>query len=272
MGYHRGMLTNRALALTGVALVVTGLAVAGCSTTGTSAAPRASSSAVPSGAASSSARDALLASTEALTTTSYHYHLTADSLAGQGAADPASRAATTSLTGTASGATTSIDMVTLGNDIWVRLNLGAQNQALGIASDRWLHIDASRLGDSAQLPVDPAGGAAAARGLLDGVVTVQTTDNKVFTGTLDLTKVTDTAAVTGDLLDRAGVKARALPFTATLDDQGRLSDLTVDLSSVSPSAALAVSFSEYGQPVTVDRPDAASVVEAPDSVYQLFGG
>jgi hypothetical protein len=100
---------------------------------------------------------------------------------------------------------------------------------------------------------------------------VQSTATRHFSGTLDLTKGTTAGMIGQADIDRLQSKLKAVPFTATTDTQGRISNLKIDLSTVDPSLASVQSeFSDYGTTVTVNRPDPAQVVEAPDSVYQLF--
>ena len=81
-------------------------------------------------------------------------------------------------------------------------------------------------------------------------------------GTIDMTKSPTmnpaAAAAMGD-------KAPAVPFTATLDDQGRLLTMTVAVGDAVPQAGITdmvVAYSAYGEPVTVDKP-AGKIVEAP---------
>jgi hypothetical protein len=272
-------LNTRRLALVALpVLAALSLAIGGCATADSAAQPSDQGSGAagqPSGAASagaSAASTALLASTRQLGREPYHYHFASGTLSGDGMADPAAKAAQSSLTGTQSGNAAKIDMIAVGTDFWFKLNLGTANQTLGITTDNWLHLDAARLGAGANLPADPTGGAASASGLLSGAGEVQRTDDRHFSGTIDLTKVTGVAGVDQELLTKAGAKASAVPFTAVLDDQGRLSDLRLDLSSARPGQVLEVSFSQYGTPVSVTKPDPAQVTEAPDTVYQLFHG
>jgi hypothetical protein len=270
-------LHTRRLALAGLAgLAAVGLAAGGCATTSNGAQPSSGgsggASATDTAGGSSAAKSALVASIEQLNQTPYKYHMVSGGLTGDGSADPTTKSATASLSGTSQGDTAKIDMVAVGTDFWLKLNLGNANQSMGISTDKWLHIDTARLGAGANLPVDPSGGAATASGLFTGLANVQQTDSQHFTGTIDLTKVTGVSGVNPDLLSRAGVKATSVPFTATLDSQNRLSDLKVDLSAIDPSLALEVSYSDYGTPVTVTKPDPSMVAEAPDSVYKFFGG
>jgi hypothetical protein len=135
-----------------------------------------------------------------------------------------------------------------------------------------MHVDAARLGTSSTLPIDPSGGATAANSLMTALKDVQQVDSTHYSGTIDLTKAAGISGVTPDMLKSAGVKATAVPFTAAVDTQNRLTDLKLDLPSVDSSLSpFELSYSDYGVPVTVTKPAAADVTEAPDAVYQLFG-
>jgi hypothetical protein len=65
-----------------------------------------------------------------------------------------------------------------------------------------------------------------------------------------------------------------VPFTAGLDDQGRLSALTIQLPAANgqPSQTLEVLYTDYGTPVNVQRPAASEITEAPANVYSSLGG
>jgi hypothetical protein len=264
---------TRRLAPVGVAVIAAaGLAIAGCdagSTTSTS--PSASTSAsTTSGTGSSSARDALLTSIAPLTRTSYKYTLSSGGLTGQGANDPTLKVATLALTGQQQSNSLTINVIAIGTDLWMKLDFGAANNTLKISNDTWFHIDATRLGANPSLPVDPNGGANTAA-VLQNAVDVQRVDATHFSGTVDLTKGTVAGPVGQPDLDRLGAKAKAVPFTASVDDQGRLTALKLDLATIDASMpAIESTYSDYGTTVSATKPDAAHVAEAPDAVYQLF--
>ncbi len=253
-----------------VVLTAAGLALAGCTATSTTTA---TPSATPSASATSAApapKDALLASIEPLTRTSYKYTLTTGGLTGQGANDPVNKKATLALTGQQQSNSITINVTAINTDVWMKLDFGANNNNLKISADKWFHVDTTRLGANPTLPVDPNGAANAAN-LLSGAVDVQRSDPKHFSGTLDLTKATGTTWLGQTDLSSVSAKAKAVPFTATVDDQGRLSALRIDVSAVDPALTPVQStYSDYGTTVTATRPDPAQTVEAPDSVYQLF--
>ena len=104
--------------------------------------------------------------------------------------------------------------------------------------------------------------------LVKGVVDAKRVDDRHYTITLDLTK-TNSSSV-NDKVSKLGDKAKAVPGTVTLDDQGRLSEITVDLSAIDPAASVKVTYSDYGTPVTVNPPPKSQTIEAPAAVYGMF--
>ncbi len=262
---------TRRLAPVGLSVLAAAvLAITGCTTSSTPSAPPAASASASATGATPAAKDALLSSIDPLTKTSYKYTLTSSGLTGQGANDPANKKATLTLSGQQQSNSITINVVVLATDMWMKLNLGTNNNNLNISTDKWFHVDATKLGANPNLPVDPNGAANTAN-LLTGAVDVQRADARHFSGTLDLTKGTNNNMLGQPDIDRLATKLKAVPFTATTDDQGRLSELKIDLAAVDPAlSAVQSTYSDYGTTVTVTRPDPAQVVEAPDSVYQLF--
>ena len=257
---------TRALVVLGVA----GLAIAGCTSTGTTTATPSATPSTSATSAAPAAKDALLASIDPLSKTSYKYTLTTGGLTGQGANDPANKKATLALTGQQKSNSVTINVSAIGTDLWMKLDFGTNNNNLKISTDKWFHVDATRLGANPNLPVDPNGAANTAN-LLSGAVDVQRSDQQHFSGTIDLTKATGTTWLGQSGMSSMGTKAQAVPFTATVDDQGRLSALKIDLSTVDAALSpVQTTYSDYGTTVTVTRPDPAQTTEAPDSVYQLF--
>ena len=90
-----------------------------------------------------------------------------------------------------------------------------------------------------------------------------------YTVTLDLTKTTD-SSIDQATLTKLGDKAKSVPASVVLDDQGRLSAVTVDLNSVDPDASISTTYSDYGSPVSITTPAASDTVEAPAAVYSIF--
>lgn len=260
------MKTHR-LAVAAVALfAAVGLAATGCGTKSSST--NADASAKPS--PTLAPKDALLASTKSLAGTTYKFTIKGTDMTGQGAADPAAKAMTMTASGTENSASMKMDLVAIDTDVYMKLDLGAFNSQLGITPGKYLHLDATKLGANSNLPVQPGGNPLEIDGMLAGLVDVKTTDGRNFTGTMDLTKATGSSTLDADAVAKAGDKAKAVPFTAVLDDKGRMIDLKIDGSGIDPTLSIEVSLSDFGTGVNVTKPDASQVVEAPDTVKQMF--
>ncbi|GAA5183733.1 hypothetical protein GCM10023322_23720 [Rugosimonospora acidiphila] len=263
-------MNTRRIALAGAAaLAVLGFA-AGCSTGKTTAAGSAGNA---TGAAASSSSDApktaLLASTKQLGQQSYRYTISAAGMSGSGAIDPAAKSTSISLSGVQAGAPMKIDDVTVGTDVYLKVDAGQLGAQLGVAPDKWMHLDTSSLG-AGELMALPGADQEGVNQLLSGVVNVTSTDGNNLSGTIDLTKASGSSALDAAALSAAGDKAKAVPFTAVLDDQGRLSTLKIDGSGIVSGLTVQMAFSDYGQPANITKPAASSVVEAPDAIQQLL--
>jgi hypothetical protein len=251
------------------------LAVAGCGADG-SATPGASAAATetPSSPASSSAADpaavaALASATAALSTQSFKMTLTA----GPGVK-------LTALIDAPNGKGTGTLNITGPNtDIQVKSLLVGQDlyaQVPGITkANTWTHVDVSRLPDGANVglrpgQIDPVN----TQKLLASTTDVRQADSRSYQGTLDLTKVAGITGVDPASVTAWGADAKNVPFTAGLDEQGRLSALTIQLPAVNGQQAqpLDALYTDYGIAVTAERPAASQVVEAPDSLYSALGG
>ncbi len=260
----------RCLAILGLGLLASAaLAVAGCAPqpTAKDGGGTSSPSAPPTPA---NPKDAVLGSTKALRQTTYKYTVSTNGITGSGVADAAAKKTTVSLQSARGGTTFKVDGVVIGADMWIKIDWGSgANQALGIPT-KYMHTDPSKYKDRSNIPFGAGGGDLGdAASLFKGLVDAQRVDNRHYTITLDLTHA-DTPAVDKETLTKLGDKAKAVPGTVTLDDQGRLSEVNVDLSAVNPAASVKVTYSDYGSAVTVNPPPASDTVEAPQSVYDMF--
>ena len=257
--------------LAGVALAMSGCTAddGGTPGSGTPATGGTPSAAASSSAADPSAAAALGQAAAALGNTSFKVTMTAgpsfeltglvDAPGGKGTADLV-----------VSGTNTEVRVKTLlvGEDLYV--------QVPGVTkAGTWTHLDVSRLPEGANVGlrpgrIDPANTAQ----LLTSTTDVQTVDARSYRGTLDLTKAAGLTGVDKVTIDSYGAAAQNVPFTAGLDDQGRLSALTIQLPAVNGQQAqpLEILYTDYGLPVTAERPAASEITEAPDSLYTSLGG
>lgn len=260
---------SRRLATTSVSfLAALSLATAACNATGPGSA---TATPTPSGSATSvDARQALAGAVTEMGKTSYKVSLTAGPASGTGSMDPTGQQGQLAMSVFAGSTTMKIDTVLAGPDMWVKLT------GIPAIPDKWLHLDAKRLPEGAGVglgvrpgQLDPA----RADRLVAAVTDVQQTGTGTFKGTLDLTRATGSGALDKSTVDALGDRARSIPFEATVDAQGRLTNFKLDLGQVRGiSMKVDVTYSDFGAPVTVTRPAAADVVEAPEAVYTVLGG
>jgi hypothetical protein len=253
---------GRALA----ALATAAFVLTGCDNGG--ATPAASAPAPTDTASSASAADpaavsALSKATAQLGTSSFT--ITATSGSGfklTGAIDPPNGNGTAQMTASGPNAEVTIKTMLVGKDLYA--------QVPGITKGgTWTHVDVSRLPEGANLglqpnQVDPVNTAH----LLGAATDVHATGTDSYAGTLDLTKAAGLAGLTQVTIDGYGQAASKVPFTTTLDAQGRLSTLTINLPQGEP---IQVQYADYGAPVTVTAPAPSEITEAPDSFYSSMG-
>jgi hypothetical protein len=220
-----------------------------------------------------SPKDALQAAVADLASTSYAVELTSpgDGSHETGTVDPRKRTGTLNASAQSNGVDTSLDAVMMSPDVWVKLDLGPDNERLGIVSKAWMKLDTAKVAHPAALPFDLTdfSDALDLGGLLAGVDAHRDGAGS-FTGTIDLTRATGVSAPDPAAVAKAGDKARTVPFQAAVDQQGRLIRIKIDGASINPDLAMEISFSDYGMAAAVTRPNDNEVVPTPDAVYQLL--
>jgi hypothetical protein len=254
------------------ALAVASLALAACSSTSTSSSPAGSVSA--SGPTPSSAPSAaLVAAASSLSGKGYDLTLTAAGATGTGSVDPANHAVTFDAKGSAGGQTFELDLTGIGTDLWAKIDLGSLNSQVGLDPSKWLKIDATKVDDSSiGIDLSNLSDVLDLDSLTKAVSNVQRTDATHLTGTIDLTRLTGAVKPDSDSLGKAGAAAKSVPFTATLDNQGRLSELKINGDSIDKGLTVDIAVANIGSPTAVTAPPAADVVPAPAAIYQILGG
>ena len=209
---------------------------------------------------------------------SFKYTVTyGDMLSGDGARD-ATGANTlrnvTVKTGT-NGLTIVAKVLHVGDKVYVKLDLGAFGSfvpGLGGVGDRWLLIDTTKLnpnGLSASLV--PTADSSTIDAYIKGVVTAETVSPTEIKGTVDISKSAPVALPASEL-NKLTADQKVVPFTATLDDQGRVIKTVISMPAVAgyPAAPLTTSYTDYGAAVTIQAPGATEIVAAPDTLYLIL--
>lgn len=182
-----------------------------------------------------------------------------------GVFDPANEAGEMTMSFDADGMQMEMQFVVIETDVW--MNMGEIGQLMG-AETPWMLIDLSRLGPDA-LGFEPGDSdLMGATEMLQSLGEVEQVDDHTFEGTIDLTATSNTM-VDDDLLDLVGEDAANLAFTATIDDQDRLSTISIELPSIPGLGVETIDmrFFDYGSPVEITPPPADQVSEMPAELY-----
>jgi hypothetical protein len=143
---------------------------------------------------------------------------------------------------------------------------GDSADTLHATPGKWMHVDTKSL--PAGNPLSPDHNqAASAAGLLKTASGVRRDAAGAYSGRVDLSHGTATQLPSG-----LSGKLKAVPFTARLDPQGRLTSLIFDMNSVlSGAGELNTAYYDYGVPVSVARPAATETVPMPDAFKKAIG-
>lgn len=149
---------------------------------------------------------------------------------------------------------------------------GVHKMAEQFDGKTWMHVDMSKLKNAHDLSLDLARpDVTGASQLLAGVVTAQGDEHHI-TGTLDATRAGDdlNGFDSGDV-KAMGAAAKALPYSATLDDQGRLTHLELDVPKAgeTPAGKWTLDLTGYGAQQAQSKPTGA-VQEMPADSYSML--
>lgn len=217
------------------------------------------------------AKKDLLASVEHVKTTSFKATAkTSGNATIEVRIDPTAKTGTKRIVVTVPQTSSSIvaELVVTGGKSYAKVEFNDIPQAPNLPTG-WMQLDLAKLEKPENYTLeepDPANLAAVFKGLR----TVQRDGDGAFTGTVDLTKVTRSAMVDSDVVEELGDKATAVPFEATVDDQGRITSLRllVPARASNPAETLEVTYTDWGAPVTVDKP--ARTVRPNAAAYEFF--
>ncbi|MEH0938918.1 hypothetical protein [Micromonospora psammae] len=224
-------------------------------------------------------KEALLASTKEIGKGNFTFAITGGEFDGGGTVHMPSKSAEVKMKGGGGGEDFSMDLhlVFIDTDSWVKMEFGGpMADAIPGAKQmkgKYQHLDRSKVKDAKELEfdfadVDPAGSEALTKAVTD----VKKTGEGTYSGTIDGTKATDSDVLDADVVKGLGDKAAALPFTAKLDAQGRLTEFAVQLPAAGDAKAqnVTVTYADYGTATAVQKPPADKVVEASAQVYEMF--
>jgi hypothetical protein len=269
---------RRRWALAGLAMIASlGLATAGCGNGNDS--DSSNDTATAASPTPVDAKQALADSVKALAEGNFKFTMADHEATGSGSVHEPSKSAQMDMTIKDADGEGKIGFVVVGQDQWIKMDFGPEINQLLKLPKKWMHIDPAKVKDSETLKemsvdfgnadeIDPAGSGT----ILKAVVTAEKTADGTYSGTVDLTKATDAGMVDEEVVTKLADKAKAIPFTATVDGQGRLTKLSLDMPAAGdvPAHKLEASYSDYGSATEAKKPPAGQTQEAPASAYELL--
>ncbi|MFD6754073.1 hypothetical protein [Micromonospora gifhornensis] len=268
--------------LMAAALLTPGVAACtGDSTAGPTGTPSATASASASGAAGDAeAKQALLDSTREISNGNFRFRMSGVGSTAEGQVHQPSQSAQmrVNIGEPTDDLAMTLDLIHAKPDSWVKLDLqgAAASSVPGrdkLSLGKYQHLDQTRIQGNRSLgfdfeKVDPAGSAV----LTQAVTEVRRTGDGAYAGTIDLSKAAEAGSLDQSMITALGAQANSVPFTATTDAQGRLTELVLQVPGTGETAAqeIRVTYSDYGNATAAQKPPADQVVEAPPELYNLF--
>lgn len=200
--------------------------------------------------------------------TSYSFSMTLGSLGEMtGAVDPANKAVKAGMAIEQEGTGFSFDMIVVSTDLYMKMDLGGIAMP-GMPAGKYMHLDASKVTSMEKFGLKDLEDPTQAAALMESLVSVEKTGDGTFKGTIDVTKI----ETLQDEVEDLGDKAKSIPFEATVDGEGRLTQMTMTLPAgdATPEMEIELKYFDFGEATKITKPADSEVVEAPAEVYQMF--
>ncbi|MDG4779212.1 hypothetical protein O7614_06080 [Micromonospora sp. WMMD961] len=224
-------------------------------------------------------KEAMLASTKELAKGDFTFTVAGAEMTGGGLVHKPSNSAQLQMKLGDASQDMSIDMdlVYIDSESWVKMDLGGALAgaipAVAKNKGKYQHLDKTKAEGIEDLQLDPESlDPIASDALIKGVTDVQKTGEGAYAGKIDISAVADSVALDEDVVKALGAQAKALPFTAKLDPQGRLTELVISVPAAGETAAheVKIGYSGYGTGAGAQKPPADKIVEASPETYEMF--
>jgi len=231
----------------------------------------------PSAQPEKPAREVLADSTKETTTSTYKFTMTAGEGTAEGAADPAAGNGKLDFTFASpeEGLKITLRILTVSGDAWIKVDLGraASLPDAPKLPKQWMHLDKSKVEDPEDLDFRQGDPLEVAE-VFDAIIEVRKAGERLYDGTVDLTKATKAFMVNDDHVKALGAGASTIPFSATVDEKGRLASLELKVPAARDfeAATWKATYADYGATITFTKPQPGEVVPATKEAYKIFNG
>jgi hypothetical protein len=238
-----------------VTALVTVVALAGCSFgRGGPPEPTAGPSVAPS-------QSGLAKSLHALTSGGYKFKVVAREGSYTGGIDPVADLLDATVSVTSDGASLKIDTLGVRGTAYTRLT---GLPLPGFDGATWFRVDPARITRPGALGLSAIKDPTGVQALIAATHDVRR-ENRFYTGTVDMTRVTTWGPVNIPQVIQLGEVATRIPFEAAVDDQDRLVSMKVDI----PDNPVTATYSDFGATLGTAAP--ANAEPLPDHLYGMLG-
>ncbi|MET7423766.1 hypothetical protein [Dactylosporangium sp. NPDC005555] len=253
----RSRTASRAGVLTAalVAALVAAVALAGCSF-GRDGSPR-----PDTGPSVAPTQSELAKSLHVLTSGGYRFKVVAKEGSYTGGVDPVADLLDATVSVTSDGATLKIDTLGVRGSAYTRLT---GLPLPGFDGATWFRVDPARITRPGSLGLSATKDPTGVQALIAATHDIRR-ENRSYTGTVDMTRVTTWGPVNIPQVMQLGDVARRIPFEAVVDDQDRLVSVKVEI----PDNPVIATYSDFGTSLTTAAPTGAEPL--PDHLYGMLG-
>lgn len=212
-----------------------------------------------------SAKDALIAAGLKLNEETFKADMVmAEGMTVTALMDPAANKASMDLKMSLGDQSMDINVIVLDKDLYLTMS------GIPGAPQGWMHIDSTNVAKDSPLGKLNIKDLAGYDAMRDAFVEVERDGKNGFKGTFNLTKSPNSDA---QALSTLGEKATKVPFTAKVDDEGRLVEFVVQAQVVdSRLSEIKSTYYDFGSPVTIEKPADSAIIEAPETWRRAFAG
>jgi hypothetical protein len=270
MRFRRSAVAGFAL-LTSITLALTGCGVRVVPAVGSG------KSSTPSAQPEKPAREVLKASTAETAKTTHKFTMTVGEGTAEGAFDPTTGNGRIDLTiiSTENRLKATFNVLAVGDEAWLKVDLG---RAANLPDSpklpkQWMRLDKSKLEDPDDLDFR-RGDQLDAQAIFAAIIEVRKAGERLYDGTVDLRRAADAFMVNDEHVKALGEGASTIPFSASVDDKGRLTSLEIKVPAARDyeAATWKGTYLDYGVATTFTKPQAGEVVAATADAYRIFNG
>jgi hypothetical protein len=166
-----------------------------------------------------------------------------------------------------------ITTLMVGKQTWVKMAITPRPAGLPKLPKSWQLLDAAKVKDKSGIGYDGSTDLGYAQLLVQKATGIKETSPGHFAGATDLTQSTEADIVDAKTLAKLGDKAKAVPFTATIDAKGNLTSLIAKIPAAPGIKAKTYSIKYFGFGATADlaAPAAGEQQQAASVIYQMLG-